>query len=75
MVKPQAQNRDEFIEECRSGALDGTFVIYRTFESVETTGRFDDEMIRSLPASVRFICHNGTTLHLIASYLENVERL
>ncbi|KAH7080529.1 glyoxylate/hydroxypyruvate reductase [Paraphoma chrysanthemicola] len=59
IIEPRAQNRHEFIEECRSGALDGIVVIYRTFESVETTGRFDDEVILSLPASVRFICHNG----------------
>jgi glyoxylate reductase len=42
-----------------SGALDGVLVIYRTFESVEITGRFDDELVAALPASVKFICHNG----------------
>jgi hypothetical protein len=42
-----------------SGALDGVLVIYRTFESVEITGRFDEELVASLPASVKFICHNG----------------
>jgi glyoxylate reductase len=42
-----------------SGALDGVLVIYRTFESVEMTGRFDEELVTSLPASVKFICHNG----------------
>jgi glyoxylate reductase len=36
-------------------------VIYRTFESVDTTGRFDEELVYSLPASVKFICHNGMT--------------
>jgi glyoxylate reductase len=42
-----------------SGALDGVLVIYRTFESVEITGRFDEELVASLPTSVKFICHNG----------------
>ena len=43
-----------------SGALDGVLVIYRTFESAEMTGRFDEKLVAALPASVKFICHNGT---------------
>ena len=34
-------------------------VIYRTFASVEITGRFDEELLEVLPKSVRFVCHNG----------------
>ncbi|KAL6708455.1 glyoxylate reductase [Coniothyrium glycines] len=59
LVKPQARSRAEFIEECGSGALDGVLVVYRTFESVELTGVFDEELVNLLPQSVRFICHNG----------------
>ncbi|KAF2032019.1 glyoxylate reductase [Setomelanomma holmii] len=59
IVESQAQTRNDFIEECKTGSLDGAVVIYRTFESVETTGRFDDEVISALPGSVSFICHNG----------------
>lgn len=33
--------------------------IYRTFASVNITGRFDEELVGVLPTSVRFICHNG----------------
>lgn len=59
VIESRAQNRTEFFEECRAGAFDGTLVIYRTFESVETTGRFDEEVIHALPESINFICHNG----------------
>lgn len=30
-----------------------------SFESVQTTGRVDEELVAALPASLRFICHNG----------------
>ena len=39
--------------------FDDVLVIYRTFESVDITGRFDEEVVLSLPASVEFLCHNG----------------
>lgn len=59
VVKPASKDRQSFIEECRSGALDGVVLAYRTFESVELTGRFDKELVKSLPESLRFVCHNG----------------
>jgi hypothetical protein len=59
LVEPKTRDRAGFIEECRNGELDGVIAIYRTFESVAITGRFDDELVGSLPASVKFICHNG----------------
>lgn len=59
LVKPVAQTRIEFINECKNGVLDGVLVVYRTFESVELTGTFDEELVKLLPTSVRFICHNG----------------
>ncbi|KAJ3948594.1 glyoxylate reductase [Colletotrichum fioriniae] len=59
IIKPKATNRAEFLEECKSGALDGVKAIYRTFASVHITGRIDAELIAALPASVGFICHNG----------------
>ncbi|KAH8727621.1 glyoxylate/hydroxypyruvate reductase [Phaeosphaeriaceae sp. PMI808] len=59
LVESRARNRIEFIEECSTGRLDNALVIYRTFESVDTTGRFDEEVINLLPATVKFICHNG----------------
>lgn len=59
LIEPQARNRADFIEECKIGCFDEVLAIYRTFESVETTGRFDEEVVSALPPSVKFICHNG----------------
>ncbi|KAK6227658.1 glyoxylate reductase (D-isomer specific 2-hydroxyacid dehydrogenase) [Colletotrichum tabaci] len=59
IIRPKATNRAEFLDECRSGALDGVKAIYRTFASVKTTGRIDAELVAALPESVGFICHNG----------------
>lgn len=67
LIKSSAKTRTEFFHECQSGVLDGVLVVYRTFESVELTGRFDEQLVKSLPSSVRFICHNGTE----ASFLQN----
>nr|XP_036579011.1 glyoxylate reductase [Colletotrichum truncatum]KAF6786442.1 glyoxylate reductase [Colletotrichum truncatum] len=59
VVKPKATNRAEFLEECKSGALDGVVAIYRTFSSAKVTGLVDSELVAALPSSLRFICHNG----------------
>lgn len=55
----KASTRQEFLAECRSGIWDGVSIIYRTFESADLTGKFDEELVACLPASIRFICHNG----------------
>ncbi|CRK31723.1 hypothetical protein BN1708_005525 [Verticillium longisporum] len=60
IVVPESTNREDFIKECRSGAFDGATIAYRTFDSVKITGRIDSEFIDALPASLIFICHNGT---------------
>ncbi|KIW06647.1 hypothetical protein, variant [Verruconis gallopava] len=59
LVEPEAKTRDEFLDECRSGKFDGVLVVYRTFNSYDITGRFDEELVPLLPDSVKFICHNG----------------
>jgi D-3-phosphoglycerate dehydrogenase len=59
LVSPRARSRSEFLDECRNGQLDGILVIYRTFDSVDITGRFDEELVKVLPGSVKFVCHNG----------------
>lgn len=52
--------RSNFLAACRSGALDGCVVAYRTFSSAaSTTGPVDAALVAALPASLRFICHNG----------------
>lgn len=60
VIRPASTNRQSFIEECRSGTLDGVILAYRTFDSVDLTGRFDQELVQALPKSLRFVCHNGT---------------
>ncbi|KAK8029883.1 D-3-phosphoglycerate dehydrogenase [Apiospora rasikravindrae] len=59
IVTPQSTSRAAFLSECRSGALDGAVAAYRTFASNATTGRLDAEAVPLLPASLRYICHNG----------------
>ncbi|SLM39704.1 d-3-phosphoglycerate dehydrogenase [Lasallia pustulata] len=59
LIKPKATNREEFIKECKSGALDGVVAAYKTFESKNITGRFDPELVECLPESWKFISNNG----------------
>lgn len=59
VIQPKATNRDEFIAECKSGALDGISVTYRTFDSVKITGKIDSELLDAFPKSIKFLCHNG----------------
>lgn len=59
LVTPKARSRSEFIEECKSGKLDGVEAAYRTFGSVDITGMFDEELVKALPESFKFLCHNG----------------
>ncbi|KAK3082072.1 hypothetical protein LTS18_005470 [Coniosporium uncinatum] len=59
LVRPAARSRAEFIEECKAGKLDGVVAAYRTFNSVDVTGRFDEEFVSCFPESWKFVCHNG----------------
>jgi glyoxylate reductase len=59
VVASEAQSRGEFLEDCRSGRLDGVVAIFHTYSSAQRTGLFDEELVRQLPASVKAICHNG----------------
>ncbi|KAG5925015.1 hypothetical protein E4U53_003363, partial [Claviceps sorghi] len=59
VLTPKAKNREEFLAECQSGAFDGVTVAYRTFDSLDVTGRIDNELLDALPSSLRFLCHNG----------------
>lgn len=64
IVQPEATNRPDFIAECKSGALDGVSVAYRTFDSANVTGRIDSELLDALPKSLKFLCHNGKDKHI-----------
>ena len=59
LVEPKAKNRSEFIQECRSGRLDNVLVTFRQFASISVTGLWDEELIKELPKSLKFVCHNG----------------
>ncbi|KXX82051.1 Glyoxylate reductase 1 [Madurella mycetomatis] len=59
VLTPKSTNRADFLEEAASGAFEGCIAAYRTFDSFEVTGKVDDELLTALPASLRFICHNG----------------
>jgi D-3-phosphoglycerate dehydrogenase len=59
LITSTAKNRAEFMQECKDGKYDGVVVAYRTFGSVEITGRFDAELVAVLPRSWRFLCNNG----------------
>jgi lactate dehydrogenase-like 2-hydroxyacid dehydrogenase len=60
VVQPTATNRDAFIAECQSGALDGVVAVYRTYTSLSITGRWDAELVKHLPRSLRFVSHVGS---------------
>ena len=59
VIEPKARSREEFIEECKSGAFDNVSIAFRTFMSVAITGIVDEELVSHLPKSLRFIAHNG----------------
>lgn len=59
LITPKSQNRKDFIEESKTGAFDGVIAAYRTFDSVTITGLIDEELVASLPKSLKFIAHNG----------------
>jgi glyoxylate reductase len=63
LIEPQSTNRTDFIQECKSGKLDGVIVAYRTFGSSSITGLIDEELVNALPKSWRYLAHNGV-LHL-----------
>lgn len=58
-MEPKSTNREDFIKECQSGALNGIVAAYRTFVSVEITGLWDEELVAALPKSLKFVAHNG----------------
>ncbi|PGH00482.1 hypothetical protein AJ80_09173 [Polytolypa hystricis UAMH7299] len=59
VIVPKAKNRKEFIEECKSGRFDNVVAAYRTFPSVDQTGLFDEELVKVLPTSLKFLAHCG----------------
>ncbi|GAB7354480.1 hypothetical protein MBLNU459_g4953t1 [Dothideomycetes sp. NU459] len=54
-----AGTRDEFLSNLESGKYNDVVAIYRSNESTSITGPFDKQVVEALPASVKFITHNG----------------
>ncbi|KAH8878806.1 2-hydroxyacid dehydrogenase UNK4.10 [Thozetella sp. PMI_491] len=50
--------REEFFQDVQDKYKDVS-VIYRTSASGAVAGNFDDDFIQHLPASCKYICHNG----------------
>ncbi|KAK5051393.1 hypothetical protein LTR84_003045 [Exophiala bonariae] len=59
LITPQSKNRQDFLEECRSGKLDGVIAAYRTFYSADITGLLDEELILALPKTWEYLAHCG----------------
>ncbi|KAK9457473.1 D-isomer specific 2-hydroxyacid dehydrogenase [Dipodascopsis uninucleata] len=53
-----SKNREEFIKDLK-GKYSDIVACYRTFKSVEITGRIDADLVKELPKSFKYICHNG----------------
>ena len=51
--------RDQFLANCQSGTYDAVRGCYRSNVSTSITGPFDAELVAALPASWRYIAHNG----------------
>jgi D-3-phosphoglycerate dehydrogenase len=60
IVDVTAKNREDFIKEAKSGAFDDVLIVYRTSYSFSVSGQFDDEILKALPKSLKFICHVGS---------------
>lgn len=59
LIRATSNNRDDFIRECKEGRLDEVVAAYRTAESIETTGLFDQELINVVPKSWVFLASCG----------------
>jgi len=52
-------SRDDFMARCKRGEFDGVYALYRSNESNAVTGDFNAELLAVLPASLKYLCHNG----------------
>lgn len=52
-------DRADFIRRCKDGEFDGVFALYRGNDSNSLTGDFNEELLKVLPKSLKFVCHNG----------------
>ncbi|RFU34058.1 hypothetical protein B7463_g2290, partial [Scytalidium lignicola] len=55
----KGRTRQEFLKAIQDGTYDDVVALYRSNESTNLTGPFDEEVVGKLPKSLRYICHNG----------------
>lgn len=58
VIECTSSNRAEFFEDLKT-KYSNISHIFRTFESILQTGRFDEELVAHLPKSVVSVSHNG----------------
>ncbi|CZT44882.1 probable glyoxylate/hydroxypyruvate reductase (D-isomer-specific 2-hydroxy acid dehydrogenase superfamily) [Rhynchosporium secalis] len=58
-LKEFSKTRADFLKELESGSYDDVVALYRSNESTKFTGEFNQELVSKLPASLKYICHNG----------------
>lgn len=58
LIELTSKNRQEFLSDL-SGKYSQIVAIYRTFPSVEITGRFDEELAAHVPSTLKYICGHG----------------
>ncbi|KAH6675279.1 D-isomer specific 2-hydroxyacid dehydrogenase [Plectosphaerella plurivora] len=52
-------SREDFLQRCGEGEYDDVIALYRSNDSAKVTGPFNEELVSRLPASLKYICHNG----------------
>ena len=52
-------SRQDFLSKLKGGEYNDVVAIYRSNDSTKVTGPFDNELVSSLPASLKYITHNG----------------
>ena len=58
LVTVKSKSRPEFLKEAQSGAFDGIVAAYHAGVS-KFIGSFDEEVLTSMPKSLKFVCHSG----------------
>ena len=68
LVVATSKNREEFIQDCQHGKYDGVIAVFRTFQSVAMTGRWDESLCSKLPKTIKFLSHNGKEFEALISF-------
>ncbi|KAI1339792.1 D-isomer specific 2-hydroxyacid dehydrogenase [Xylariaceae sp. FL0016] len=59
LLELRTGTRDQFLTNCRNGTYASVVGCYRSNASTAITGPFDQDLVAALPASWKFIAHNG----------------